>query len=84
MANDLLGRWGESLAAAYLQKRRYRIVAANYRCRFGEIDLIAADTIEERIVLLQQEKKALSDGVLLGEDSLFTVDAAALREILKG
>ena len=41
MANDLLGRWGESLAAAYLQKRRYRIVAANYRCRFGEIDLIA-------------------------------------------
>ena len=41
MANDLLGRWGESLAAAYLHKRRYRIVAAQYRCRFGEIDLIA-------------------------------------------
>ena len=47
-------------------------------------DLITADTIEERIVLLQQEKKALSDGVLLGEDSLFTVDASALRAILKG
>ena len=28
--------------------------------------------------------KALSDGVLLGEDSLFTVDASALRAILKG
>ena len=41
MATDLLGRWGESLAAEYLQKRRYTIVAANYRCRMGEIDLIA-------------------------------------------
>lgn len=40
MATDLLGRWGESLAAAYLQKKRYTIVAANYRCRMGEIDLI--------------------------------------------
>ena len=41
MARDLLGRWGESLAAAYLQKKRYKITAANYRSRFGEIDLIA-------------------------------------------
>ena len=41
MANDLLGSWGESLAAKYLQKKRYKILAANYRCRMGEIDLIA-------------------------------------------
>lgn len=41
MATDLLGRWGESLAAAYLEKKHYSIVAANYRCRLGEIDLIA-------------------------------------------
>lgn len=41
MANDLLGRWGESLAASYLRKKKYTLLAANYRCRFGEIDLIA-------------------------------------------
>lgn len=41
MATDLLGRWGESVAAEYLRKRRYAIIAANYRCRMGEIDLIA-------------------------------------------
>lgn len=41
MPSDLLGRWGESLAAEYLRRKRYTIVAANYRCRFGEIDLIA-------------------------------------------
>lgn len=41
MPSDLLGRWGEGIAAEYLRKKRYTIVAANYRCRFGEIDLIA-------------------------------------------
>ena len=41
MARDFLGRWGESLAANYLQKKHYSVTAANYRSRFGEIDLIA-------------------------------------------
>ena len=41
MPSDLLGRWGESFAAEYLRKKHYTVVAANYRCRFGEIDLIA-------------------------------------------
>ena len=42
MARDnLIGLWGEALAAEYLRKRGYRILACNYRCRFGEIDLIA-------------------------------------------
>ena len=39
--NNLLGAWGEALAAEYLRKKRYKIQAAGYRCRFGEIDLIA-------------------------------------------
>ncbi len=38
-----MGAWGESLAAAYLQKKKYKILASGYRCRFGEIDLIVAD-----------------------------------------
>ena len=40
---NLLGPWGEALAADYLRKQGYQIVGANYRCRFGEIDLIARD-----------------------------------------
>ena len=42
-ASRLLGRWGEALAADYLTKKGYTILAAGWRCRFGEIDLIAAD-----------------------------------------
>lgn len=40
---NLLGHWGEALAAEYLRKKRYEIVAAGYYCRFGEIDLIVRD-----------------------------------------
>lgn len=37
----LLGRWGEALAAEELRRKGYRVVAAGWQCRFGEIDLIA-------------------------------------------
>ena len=39
----LLGRWGEELAARELRARGCEILASRWRCRFGEIDLIAAD-----------------------------------------
>ena len=39
--SNLSGAWGEALAAEYLRKKRYKIVASGYHCRFGEIDLIA-------------------------------------------
>ncbi len=39
----LLGRWGEDRAADYLRGKGFHIVTANWKCRFGELDLIAAD-----------------------------------------
>lgn len=41
MKKTELGAWGENLAADYLRKTGYRIVSRNFRCRLGEIDLIA-------------------------------------------
>ena len=41
--SKLTGAWGEALAAEYLRKKHYKILAAGYRSRFGEIDLIAAN-----------------------------------------
>ena len=38
---DLLGGWGEALACTFLRQQGYRVIACNYRCRFGEIDIIA-------------------------------------------
>ena len=38
--SNLLGAWGEALAAEYLRRKRYELVACGWRCKFGEIDLI--------------------------------------------
>ena len=37
-----LGRFGEERAARWLRWRGYRILERNYRCRQGEIDIIAS------------------------------------------
>ena len=41
MNTGLIGRWGEERAAQYLSRRGYTITGMNYRCRMGEIDVIA-------------------------------------------
>ena len=38
---QISGHWGEAMAADFLRKKRYEILACNYHTRFGEIDLIA-------------------------------------------
>ena len=38
-----LGRWGEEQAAGLLRGKGFQIIEANWKCRFGELDLIAED-----------------------------------------
>lgn len=43
MGKTDLGKWGEIHAVRYLRDRGYDIINANYRTRFGEVDVIASD-----------------------------------------
>lgn len=47
LTNKQFGSLGEKLAADYLKKQHYKILEKNYKCKLGEIDLIArtGDTI---------------------------------------
>jgi putative endonuclease len=38
-----LGRWGEDVAARHLTTLGYEIVARNWRCEAGEMDIVARD-----------------------------------------
>ena len=37
----LLGQWGEEQVAEKLRRDGWTVVARNFRCRFGELDLVA-------------------------------------------
>ena len=39
-SKQITGREGEAAAIDYLKKRRYQILEQNFRCQFGEIDVI--------------------------------------------
>lgn len=51
--SKLNGAWGEALAAEYMRKKRYKLIATGFHCRFGEIDLI----LENRKYLVFAEVK---------------------------
>ncbi|MBX6390005.1 MAG: YraN family protein [Frankia sp.] len=42
-AKDVLGRFGEELAAGHLAAAGVEILDRNWRCRYGEIDIVALD-----------------------------------------
>jgi putative endonuclease len=39
-SRQVLGQWGENLAADYLTQQGYSVIEQNYRTPYGEIDLI--------------------------------------------
>ena len=50
-AKSLLGKRAEELTAAELIRRGCQILETNYRCRYGEIDIIARD--DDTIIFIE-------------------------------
>lgn len=44
--NKLKGNWGEKLVRSYLDKYGYELLARNFKCDLGEIDVIFKDKNE--------------------------------------
>lgn len=57
-----LGRLGENVAEEFLKKKGYRIKARNYRCRTGEIDLIAEQN--EYLVFVEVKSRYFSQNMV--------------------
>jgi putative endonuclease len=55
-----LGRRGEQLAAEHLERLGYRVVARNYRTRFGELDLVVTD--DEVLVFCEVKTRRAGSG----------------------
>lgn len=70
------GTAGERAAEEFLRRRRYAIIARNYRCRGGEIDLVAI----HRGSVVFVEVRTRAAGALV--DPLETVDEGKRRRIV--
>jgi len=59
MNRDEVAKLGEELARKFLKKRGYRIRETNFRCRAGEIDIVAHQ--KDYLVFVEVRTKSSSD-----------------------
>jgi putative endonuclease len=77
MSTHRRGRAHEELAARELERRGYRVIERNYRCRLGEIDLICRHG--DTLVFVEVRSRAGGDR----GTALDTVGAAKRRRIAR-
>jgi len=51
--NKIIGSLGENMAADILEKQGYEVIARNYTCKLGEIDIIAIDTKDKVLSFIE-------------------------------
>ena len=67
---------GEAYVAEYFRKKRYKLLAMNYRCHMGEIDLIVAKRQKLSFVEVKLRK---SGGVTRPADAVSRAKQSRLR-----
>lgn len=60
-----LGEWGETVAARYLARRGYEILARRWRCAAGEIDIVARR--EGMLIFVEVRTRSGSDPGMAAE-----------------
>jgi len=56
-----IGKLGEQLAVDYLQGQGYRIIVTNWRCKWGEIDIIAHDGHETVFIEVKTRRASFAE-----------------------
>jgi putative endonuclease len=75
-----IGALGERLAADHLTGIGLRIVARNWRCRYGELDLIAVDPVTNTVVFVEVKTRT-GDGFGGLEQAVTPQKARRLRRL---
>lgn len=73
-----LGRLGERLASSALEQRGYRILEQNFRCRSGEIDLVAEEG-QDLVFIEVKTRRGTACG--LPEEAVHSRKARKLQEV---
>ena len=54
----IIGELGEKLVALWLESKNYQILARRWRCRWGEIDLIALEQSSNTLVFIEVKTRS--------------------------
>lgn len=75
-----IAKLGEELVARWLQIQNYRILQQNWRCRWGEIDLIAQDRAEDAIAFVEVKTRSQNNW---DEAGLLAVNSVKQQKIIR-
>jgi len=56
---NIVGKLGEEITAKWLEKQNYKIIAQNWRCREGEIDIIAQKKAGNNLTFVEVKTRNL-------------------------
>lgn len=56
------GAEGETVACRYLESRGFEVLCRNYRCRSGEIDIVARDPSAATVFVEVKDRRVVSHG----------------------
>ncbi len=75
-----LGRFGEQVAADYLQRSGLDILSRNWRCPAGELDIVAWDPLDRCVVICEVKTRS---GSAFGSpaEAVTTAKARRLRQL---
>lgn len=76
MNKKRIGNLGEAMAEVLLVERGYQIIARNFRCKFGEVDIIAR---KGGVMAFVEVKTRFSKGYGNGVDSVTQVKQQRIR-----
>ncbi|WP_238322728.1 YraN family protein [Gorillibacterium massiliense] len=74
-----LGAYGEQLALSLLEEAGYRILERNWRCRLGEMDLVAAD--DDTVVFVEVRTRRVTGSYGTSKESVDARKQAQVRKI---
>ena len=79
MTTAQLGQWGEDLAAEHLTAQGMQVLARNWRCDLGELDLVARDV--DGTVVVVEVKTRSGTGFGSPAEAVSAVKARRLRTL---